>query len=360
MDTSPNFIEKMECVILASRNDASKAMLNAVMKQDVWFRRRGDVHFDKHWDVEDVPESSASPQMLGKRKPPQSKPPTKRYRVDKAPANEFMDDTSLSEEEVLLDSDTELQSIEILESEDEDIEGDDNESVAMEYTINEESEEEEGTTENAEKVTNLCPLKPQDPGQLEAIKTWIHDVNKLIDTTVSKYLVEAKQLEICGVRRDLKEKKVNWSMAAHYDDETCWVGDLASHESEITLLGKELQKKKNDLNVLECKRAALCARMDIIRLDLCSMKSEQMDGAAARGRVSLLQWLRSNRSEGCSPAAFVGAVFNVHINTLKIQRSAIPLKNSPLVLGTICVECCIIYSILIKVRPEYCRRSGRC
>ncbi|KAG3120202.1 hypothetical protein PI125_g1322 [Phytophthora idaei] len=182
MDTSPNFIEKMECVILASRNDASKAMLNAVMKQDVWFRRRGDVHFDKHWDVEDVPESSASPQMLGKRKPPQSKPPTKRYRVDKAPANEFMDDTSLSEE-VLLDSDTELQSIEILESEDKDIEGDDNESVAVEYTINEESEEKEGTTENAEKVTNLCPLKPQDPGQLEAIKTWIHDVNTLIDTT---------------------------------------------------------------------------------------------------------------------------------------------------------------------------------
>ncbi|KAG6974300.1 hypothetical protein JG687_00000427 [Phytophthora cactorum] len=315
MDTSPNFIEKMECVILASRNDASKAMLNAVMKQDVWFRRRGDVHFDKHWDVEDVPESSASPQMLGKRKPPQSKPPTKRYRVDKAPANEFMDDTSLSEEEVLLDSDTELQSIEILESEDEDIEGDDNESVAMEYTINEESEEEEGTTENAEKVTNLCPLKPQDPGQLEAIKTWIHDVNKLIDTTVSKYLVEAKQLEICGVRRDLKEKKVNWSMAAHYDDETCWVGDLASHESEITLLGKELQKKKNDLNVLDnypdvlTEAAAFAAahdRKDLLKILLTSsddkMIEEVLLQAASNAKPALVTLLLGK----CDTAAYAG------------------------------------------------------
>ncbi|KAF1783882.1 EF-Hand 1, calcium-binding site [Phytophthora cactorum] len=263
----------------------------------------------------------------GEEEAPQSKPPTKRYRVDKAPANEFMDGTSLSEEEVLLDSDTELQSIEILESEDEDIEGDDNESVAMEYTINEESEEEEGTTENADKVTNLCLLKPQDPGQLKAIKTWIHDVNTLIDTTWCAPPTGYSCSRNCA---EIYEKTIHdeSDLCLHYDDETCWVGDLASHESEITLLEKELQKKKNDLNVLECKRAALCARMDIIRLDLCSMKvvltklvgstivlsdctnlfapiqSEQMDGAAARGRVSLLQWLRSNRSEGCSPAAF--------------------------------------------------------
>ncbi|KAG7389130.1 hypothetical protein PHYPSEUDO_011108 [Phytophthora pseudosyringae] len=58
-----------------------------------------------------------------------------------------------------------------------------------------------------------------------------------------------------------------------------------------------------------------------------------MDGAAARGRVSLLQRLRSNRSEGYSTAVFV-AQHPTAVSTLSsgyisiIRRSVVPLKNS--------------------------------
>ncbi|KAE8960001.1 hypothetical protein PF011_g30241, partial [Phytophthora fragariae] len=41
-----------------------------------------------------------------------------------------------------------------------------------------------------------------------------------------------------------------------------------------------------------------------------------MDGAAARGRLDLLRWLRTNRTEGCSTEAFTGAAANDHLNTL--------------------------------------------
>ncbi|ETI46084.1 hypothetical protein L914_09169 [Phytophthora nicotianae] len=328
MDTSSDFVEKMDCVILASRNDASKAMLDAVMKQDVWFCRRRDIHFNKQVDVE---KSSASTQTLGKRKPLQSKPSTKRYRMDKPPTAKFMDASSSPEEEMLVDSDAELQVIEILESEDEDNDEaeDDIESISMESAVNEEQEEEKDTTGSTEVVKNLCLLKPQYPGQLEAIRAWIHDLNKLLDakwcippmgyfcsrncargeavmncmwqsievhlderqnercelkTRVelgqTKHLIEVKQLEICGVRHDLKEKKVNWSMAVHYDDESCWVGDQASHDSEITMLEDMLKRKRHELSIVEYKKNALCARMDTIRLDWRDEDSDNHGGNA--------------------------------------------------------------------------------
>ncbi|KAE8954851.1 hypothetical protein PR003_g32798 [Phytophthora rubi] len=45
-----------------------------------------------------------------------------------------------------------------------------------------------------------------------------------------------------------------------------------------------------------------------------------MDGAAARGRLDLLRWLRTNRTEGCSTEAFTGAAANGHIKTLSWLR----------------------------------------
>ncbi|EEY62799.1 uncharacterized protein PITG_15218 [Phytophthora infestans T30-4] len=41
-----------------------------------------------------------------------------------------------------------------------------------------------------------------------------------------------------------------------------------------------------------------------------------MDGAAARGRLDILQRLQNTRSEGCSSAAFVGAAANAHLEVL--------------------------------------------
>ncbi|ETO74771.1 hypothetical protein F444_09571 [Phytophthora nicotianae P1976] len=54
-----------------------------------------------------------------------------------------------------------------------------------------------------------------------------------------------------------------------------------------------------------------------------------MDGAAARGRASLLQWLHFNRSEGCSTAAFVGAASNGNHNTLKWLHKYYPSQCNP-------------------------------
>ncbi|KAG7383917.1 hypothetical protein PHYPSEUDO_003210 [Phytophthora pseudosyringae] len=41
-----------------------------------------------------------------------------------------------------------------------------------------------------------------------------------------------------------------------------------------------------------------------------------MDGAAARGRLGILQTLQVTRSEGCSSAAFIGAAANAHLDVL--------------------------------------------
>ncbi|KAJ8531658.1 hypothetical protein ON010_g14304 [Phytophthora cinnamomi] len=42
-----------------------------------------------------------------------------------------------------------------------------------------------------------------------------------------------------------------------------------------------------------------------------------MDGAAARGRLDILQWLHDNRSEGCSTTAFLGAAAHDHLDVLR-------------------------------------------
>ncbi|EGZ07620.1 hypothetical protein PHYSODRAFT_464812, partial [Phytophthora sojae] len=49
-----------------------------------------------------------------------------------------------------------------------------------------------------------------------------------------------------------------------------------------------------------------------------------MDGAAARGRLDLLQWLRANRMEGCSAEAFKGAAANGHLDVLQWLYRAYP------------------------------------
>ncbi|KAG7389129.1 hypothetical protein PHYPSEUDO_011107 [Phytophthora pseudosyringae] len=311
MDTSPNFAEKMDCIILASRNGASQAMLNAVVKQDVWFHRRGAVHPEKQVEMEDTMSS-----MLGKRKTSQVKPPPKRYRADQTSASQCTDDTNLTEDDPLLGPAAELPQMEVHESEDEiEEENDENQSVVTGLAMNNENSD-------TDRVGDLCQLKPQLPGQLEAIKTWIHDVNMLIDakwcmpptayacsqdcaqvrekmkneselrrtwqrveahldecqrqqcelkTRVelrqTTHLIEGKQLEICGIRCRLKDKKVTWSMAVHNDSEGCWVGDLPSHDSEVKLLEKALQRTKVELAALESKKAYLFAHMDSIRLD---------------------------------------------------------------------------------------------
>ncbi|KUF92455.1 hypothetical protein AM588_10003655 [Phytophthora nicotianae] len=41
-----------------------------------------------------------------------------------------------------------------------------------------------------------------------------------------------------------------------------------------------------------------------------------MDGAAAKGRLDILQRLQNTRSEGCSSAAFVGAAAHAHLEVL--------------------------------------------
>ncbi|KAI9981021.1 hypothetical protein PInf_010375 [Phytophthora infestans] len=55
-----------------------------------------------------------------------------------------------------------------------------------------------------------------------------------------------------------------------------------------------------------------------------------MDGAAARGRLSILQWLYDNRTEGCSASAFTGASANGHSRVLKWLTKLYPDLYDPL------------------------------
>ncbi|GMF10021.1 unnamed protein product [Phytophthora lilii] len=171
-------------------------------------------------------------------------------------------------------------------------------------------------------VCNLCLLKPQEPGQLEALTTWIKNVSEQLDAqwcapplgyrcsrSCSKirdqmsdnpqlastwhtimahleecqspqcelrtraelrevlHLIECKQLEICEVRNELKEKKDNWSMAMHYSDETRRSDDLGLHKADLESLEAELQNLKTELTSLMAKKTSLCATMDTIQLD---------------------------------------------------------------------------------------------
>ncbi|GMF10022.1 unnamed protein product [Phytophthora lilii] len=74
MDTSPDFVEQMNYVILASRSNASKKMLNAAPIQDVWFCRNGETRSNKQLSAKSMISSNkapSTPRMLGKRKEPQ-------------------------------------------------------------------------------------------------------------------------------------------------------------------------------------------------------------------------------------------------------------------------------------------------
>ncbi|EGZ23430.1 hypothetical protein PHYSODRAFT_324645 [Phytophthora sojae] len=51
--------------------------------------------------------------------------------------------------------------------------------------------------------------------------------------------------------------------------------------------------------------------------DICPWTARAMKGAAARGRVDLLQWLRDNRTEGCSIEAFTSAAAYDHLDALQ-------------------------------------------
>ncbi|EGZ18373.1 hypothetical protein PHYSODRAFT_500442, partial [Phytophthora sojae] len=54
-----------------------------------------------------------------------------------------------------------------------------------------------------------------------------------------------------------------------------------------------------------------------------------MDGSAAAGRLGLVQWLHANRSEGCSPAAFIGAAAHRHFTVLEWLYEHYPQVADP-------------------------------
>ncbi|KAG6967343.1 hypothetical protein JG687_00004325 [Phytophthora cactorum] len=53
-----------------------------------------------------------------------------------------------------------------------------------------------------------------------------------------------------------------------------------------------------------------------------------MDGAAARGRVVIMEWLHSSRSEGCSALAATGAAANGHLHALEWLIQHFPQHSS--------------------------------
>ncbi|KAG7384338.1 hypothetical protein PHYPSEUDO_002745 [Phytophthora pseudosyringae] len=54
-----------------------------------------------------------------------------------------------------------------------------------------------------------------------------------------------------------------------------------------------------------------------------------MDGAAARGRLGIMQWLHSTRSEGCSVDAFTEAAANGHLHVLRWLIQHYPQLSRP-------------------------------
>ncbi|KAG6586867.1 ABC transporter-like protein [Phytophthora cinnamomi] len=309
MDTSPDFLEQMNYVILASRNNASKAILDSVLKKSVWLRRRKNPDFDEQVDNEDSMSSAkldSTPQMLGKRKFSQVRVLSKRHRQVQRE-----DDSNSSDEEKKSASNTgkELQPTQACKQHQLNGKG-------PAAPIEKKSHPGLKTTEaNEDEVGDLCLLKPKSPGQFETIKTWIQKVNELIDAKYCEppvgyicsracierqeqmtgetglcgiwkrveehlaeceslqceirtrfnlqkttHLIELKQVEIGEVRHDLKAKRVNWASAVR-------AGDRSSHTSELDFLEKKFQIKNEELTALERKKDSLCAKMDSIRLD---------------------------------------------------------------------------------------------
>ncbi|KAE9105201.1 hypothetical protein PF010_g13112 [Phytophthora fragariae] len=306
MDTSPAFAEQMNYVILASRNNASKTILDSVLKKDVWFRRRDGLHFDERVDTEDSTSFSTKlapmPQTLGKRKISQAESLSKRHRL-----GDFEDDFNLSEEEKT-DTGKELLQAENREAADKQNKPNWKRTAASNKSKTHREWKSSGMNEDS--VGDLCLFKPQSPGELEAIKMWLQNFNECIDAkycepptgyicswgctehreqmseesdlrsilervdghleecenpqcelrtrfTLQKTnnLIELKQFEIGEVRRDLKDKRVNSSSGK------------SSQASALDLLKKTLQFKKEELTALEKKKTSLCAKMDSIRLD---------------------------------------------------------------------------------------------
>ncbi|KAG7383924.1 hypothetical protein PHYPSEUDO_003217 [Phytophthora pseudosyringae] len=80
-----------------------------------------------------------------------------------------------------------------------------------------------------------------------------------------------------------------------------------------------------------------------------------MDGAAALGKLELVQWLHSNRPEGCSSAAFNTAAANRHLNVLEWLYEFYPQVANPaeeIVKAAECVHVEVIRFLRPKVRRE--------
>ncbi|EGZ26146.1 hypothetical protein PHYSODRAFT_443830, partial [Phytophthora sojae] len=60
-----------------------------------------------------------------------------------------------------------------------------------------------------------------------------------------------------------------------------------------------------------------------------SWTTAAMDGAAARGKDKVVQWLHTNRPEGCSGQAFLEAAANNHLNVLKVLYGYYPALSNP-------------------------------
>jgi hypothetical protein len=324
MDTSPDFVEQMNCVILASRSNAPRSLLNAVVRQDVWFHRPRDPHSQQ----ESVARSDGMPQTLGKRNHAQAQKGLKRYGLE-APLSLEAD----SDDESAPSTVKTVQEVEVHELD----EGQDGALNSMAT-----SEEHENTGGSDAVIRDFCLLTPRSPGQLEAIQRWIQAFHQLCDALqcapptgyvctrgcrelyehlgsetesgswrtrqrVQEHLkacqseqcevrtrvalrqvlsrIEFKQLEMCRVRYDLKDKKVSWARAVYYSDDACWLGDKTSHEAELTRLEKALKTAKDELVAMEGTKAKLCARMDSIRLDW-------RDEEAASSQDTMLHYVR--------------------------------------------------------------------
>ncbi|KAL4173477.1 hypothetical protein KRP22_005431 [Phytophthora ramorum] len=303
MDTSPAFVEKMNYVVLASRCNATKSMLETVLKQDVRFQRRGadDVAKKQSTTKDSSTNLTPKPQLLEKTKLLSDKLRSNDHLTGYSSADSCESDGYSSDESSLQHELDELQRVEVYADE----------------TQEDETSTRREKHEDVGPASELCLLKPQSPGQLETITQWIQNTNKVVDAEVCEppegyfcsrdcgkaredmntgselrrvfqsvgahlekchsarcelktrvelrhtaHLVELKQLNICEIRRKLRDIEKNVSMGVDYDDEDQQVSD-----SEIETLENDLQANKDELVVLENRKLSLCTMMDSIRLD---------------------------------------------------------------------------------------------
>ncbi|POM66871.1 Hypothetical protein PHPALM_17206, partial [Phytophthora palmivora] len=80
-----------------------------------------------------------------------------------------------------------------------------------------------------------------------------------------------------------------------------------------------------------------------------------MDGAAAKGHLDVVQFLHSNRTEGCSNTAFINATVNNHLHVLEWLYQFYPQNANPaqeIVKAAECGNIQILIFLQFKVRRE--------